>query len=102
MKGLSKKEVEIVSWLEFNKKYFFATAYIARFSRDKTQRYNIIKNLLKKRRIAKLNREKYYLVPIKAKSGSWSEHPFIIADESCDGAGYFIGGWSAAKYWKLT
>ena len=76
MKGLSKKEVEIVSWLEFNKKYFFATADIARFSRDKTQRYNIIKNLLKKRRIAKLNREKYYLVPIKAKSGLGKEDSF--------------------------
>lgn len=102
MKGLSKKEMEIVSWLEFNKRYFFSSADIDRFSKNKTQRYNIIKNLLKKGRIVKLNRKKYYLVPIKAKSGSWSEHPFIMADEICDGKDYFIGGWSAANYWKHT
>lgn len=102
MKGLSKKEIEIVSWLEFNKRYFFSSADIDRFSKNKTQRYNIIKNLLKKGRIVKLNRKKYYLVPIKAKSGSWTEYPFIVADEICDGKDYFIGGWSAANYWKLT
>lgn len=102
MEGLSRKEIEIISSLEFNKKYFFSSAYIDKFSRNKTHRYNIIKNLLKKGRIVKLNKEKYYLVPIKAKSGSWSEYPFIVADEMFNSTDYFIGGWSAANYWKLT
>ena len=102
MKGLSKKEIQIAAWLEFDKRYFFSSADIDRFSKNKTQRYNIIKNLIKKERIVKLNRTKYYLIPIKAKSGSWAEHPFIIADESCNGKDYFIGGWAAANYWKLT
>jgi len=102
MEGLSKKEIEIISWLEFYKKYFFFSADVEKFTKNKAQRYNIIKNLLKKKRIVKLNRTKYYLIPIKAKSGSWTEHPFILADEVCDGEGYFIGGWSAANYWRLT
>lgn len=102
MKGLSKKEIEIVSWLEFYERYFFTSEEIDRFTENKTQRYNIIKNLVKKGRVIKLNRNKYYLVPIKAKSGSWSEHSFIIADEMMDGKDYFIGGWSAANYWRLT
>lgn len=102
MKGLSKKEIEIISWLEFHKKYFFSSRDIEKFSKNKTQRYNIIKNLLKKKRIIKLNKTKYYLIPIKAKSGSWSEHPFIIVDEASNGKDYLIGGWSAAHYWKLT
>lgn len=102
MEGLSKKEIEIISWLEFHKKYFFSSDDIEKFSENKTQRYNIIKNLLKKKRIVKLNRMKYYLIPIKAKSGSWTEHPFIIADEACNGRNYFIAGWSAANYWRLT
>lgn len=102
MKGLSKKEIEIISSLEFDKKYFFLSEEVDKFSESKTQRYNIIKNLLKKGRIVKLNRRKYYLVPIKAKSGSWSEYPFMVADEIFNGEGYFIGGWSAANYWKLT
>lgn len=102
MEGLSKKEMEIVAWLEFHEEYFFTSPDIERFSKNKTQRYNIIKNLLKKKRIVKLNRTKYYLIPIKAKSGSWTVHPFIITDEACNSNEYFIGGWAAANYWKLT
>lgn len=70
--------------------------------KNKTQRYNIIKNLVKKKRIFRLNKTKYYLVPIKAKSGKWSENPFIIVDEMCNSKDYFIGGWAAANYWRLT
>ena len=102
IKGLSKREIEIIANLEFDKKYFFTSKDIDKFSKNKAQRYNIIKNLLKKKRIVKLNRKKYYLIPIKAKSGSWAEYPFIIADEMCNGKDYFIGGWAAANYWRLT
>ena len=102
MEGLSKKEIEIISWLEFHKKYFFSSDDADNFSKNKTQRYNLIKNMIKKNRIAKLNKTKYYLIPIKAKSGSWTEHPFILADEACNGNNYLIGGWAAANYWKIT
>jgi len=102
MDGLSKKEIEIISWLEFYKKYFFTSADVDKFTSDKTQRYNIIKNLLKKKRIIKLNKTKYYLIPIKAKSGSWSEDTFILTDEIMNGTDYQIAGWAAANYWRLT
>lgn len=102
IKGLSKKETEIIAWLEFYQKYFFTIEDIQRFFKGKWQRYNTIKNLLKKKRIIKLNKQKYYLIPIKAKSGGWSEHSFILADEIMNGKDYFIGGWSAANYWDLT
>lgn len=102
MKGISKKEIEIISWLEFHGKYFFIVSEIERFAKNRTQRYNVIKNLIKKGRIVRLNRTKYYLVPIKAKSGKWSENPFVIADEVCNGRDYFIGSWAAANYWRLT
>ncbi len=102
MEGLSRKEMEIVSWLEFYDKYFFSSPEIDRFTKSKTQRYNIIKHLLQKKRIVKLNKDRYYLITTKAKSGSWTEHPFIIADEACGGKDYCIGGWAAANYWHLT
>ncbi|MFH1916785.1 MAG: hypothetical protein ABIJ21_05965 [Nanoarchaeota archaeon] len=94
--------MEIVSPLEFQKKYFFTSDDVDTFAKNKTQRYNIIKNLLKKKRIVKLNRTKYYLVPVMAKSNMWSEDSFILADELFNGEGYFISGWAAANYWKLT
>ena len=102
IKGLSKREVKIISMLEFAKKYFFTSKDIDKYTKNKTQRYNIIKNLLGKKRIIKVNRSKYYLIPIKAKSGSWVEHPYVIIDEICNGVDYFIGGWGAASYWRLT
>ena len=102
MEGLSKKEIEIVSWLEFYKKYFFTAEDIDKFLKNKTQRYNTIKNLIKKKRIIKINRTKYYLVPIKARYGKWTDNPLIVVDEICNGKDYFIGGWYAAYYWKLT
>lgn len=102
MKPLSKKEVEIISTVEFHKKYFFTAEDIDRFAKDRTQRYNIIKNLKRKGRIVKINRSKYYLIPIRAKGGYWSEHPFILVDEMMDSRDYFIGGWAAAHYWGLT
>ena len=77
IKGLSQREVEIVSWLEFYQKYFFTIKDIGQFIKNKQQKYNIIKNLLKKKRIVKINNSKYYLVPMKAKSGGWAEDPFF-------------------------
>lgn len=102
IKPLSQKEVEIIAWLEFYQKYFFTIKNIEQFFKDKLQRYNSIKSLLKKKRIVKLNKEKYYLIPIKARTGGWAEDPFILADEIFNGKDYFIGKWSAANYWKLT
>ena len=102
IKPLSQKEVEIIAWLEFYQKYFFKIKEIEQFFRDKSQRYNTIKSLLKKKRIVKLNKEKYYLIPIKARTGGWAEDPFILADEIFNGKDYFIGGWGAANYWRLT
>lgn len=102
IKGLSKREVEIIAWLEFYKKYFFASKDISQFFKTKNTSYRGIQKLMAKRRIIKLNQNRYYLVPIKAKSGSWSEHPFIIIDEMCNSQGYYINGWASANYWHLT
>lgn len=102
MKGLSKKEIEMVSDLEFRKKYYFTTEDIKKHFDNQKQIANTIYWLRKKGRVVNLNKEKYFLVPIKATSGKWTDHPFIIVDEIMDGKGYYIGGWSAANYWQLT
>jgi len=60
MKGLSKREVKVIAWLEFNNKYFFEISDIKRFFKKKTQIYDFIKRLVRKKRIIKINRNKYY------------------------------------------
>ena len=76
--GLSSKEVSIISWLEFYQKYFFTSKDIAFFFDNKRAIYRIIEKLLRKKRMIKLNKNKYYLIPIKARTGKWSEHEFKI------------------------
>ena len=102
IKGLSSNEVKIIAWLEFYQKYFFTSNDIKHFFSNKSTLYRGIQKLLSKKRIIKLNQKKYYLVPIKAKSGGWAEDDFLIIDEMCNSGEYYIGGWSAANYWRLT
>ncbi|MBU1201895.1 MAG: hypothetical protein KJ583_06330 [Nanoarchaeota archaeon] len=102
MKGLSQKETQIIAELEFSRKYYFTREDIAHhFEKDSSMRHTIHK-LIQKERIISLNKNKYYLVPIKAKTGKWADEAFIIADEVMNGKEYYIGGWAAANYWRLT
>lgn len=102
MKGLSKKEIEVVSDLEFRKKYYFTVEDIRNHFENKKQMINIIYTLRSKGRIMKLSKKKYFLIPIKARTGKWLDNPVIITDEMFDGKDYYIGGWYAANYWKFT
>jgi len=102
MKSLSGMEVKVISFLEFEKKYFFTRNEIKHFFINKPQLTNFIYRLSTKKRIIKLNKTKYYLIPIRAKTGRWSENPFVLADEIMNKEDYYIGGWTAANYWGVT
>lgn len=102
MKGLSGKEIEIISWLELEKKRFFTREDIKKFFRNNHE-ISVYLNILKnKKRILRVNKSKYYLIPIQAYRDQWTEHPYIVIDEMFDGKNYYIGGMSAANYWRLT
>ena len=102
MKGLSKKEIEIISWLELEKKRFFTRKDVKKFFKNEHE-MSIYLNILKnKKRILRINKSKYYLIPIQAYKDQWAEHPYIIIDEMLNGRNYYIGGISAANYWGLT
>lgn len=100
--SLSKLEVKIIAELEFNQNYYFTRDDIKHhFNSESKLRYTIHR-FISKKRIISINKNKYYLIPIKAKYGRWSDDSFIIADEMFNGKDYYIGGWSAANYWGLT
>ena len=100
VKGLSNKEMEVMSYLELEQKRFFTRNDIAQFFRSGNELGVYIHKLKKKNRIVKINKKKYYLIPIQAYKG-WSEHPFIVVDEMFDGRDYYVGGKTAANYWGL-
>jgi len=102
MKGLSEKETKVIAELEFDEKQYFTREDIRHHFENEAALRNTIHRLLAKKRIISLNRSKYYLISIKAKTGKWADDPFILADEIFNGKDYYIGGWSAANYWRLT
>jgi len=101
MKGLSSKEIEVVSFLELNEKSFFTRNDIRKFFKNEDLLKFYIRKLKAKKRIIKINKTKYYLVPVKAYQNKWSENPFIVIDEIFNGKNYFIGGYAAAHYWGI-
>lgn len=101
MEGLSKKEIKMVSYLELNEKFFFTRKDIKHLFKSENELNVYLYRLKKKRRLIKLNKTKYCLIPVKAFKGHWSEHPFIIADETFNSKDYCIAGMAAAHYWGL-
>lgn len=100
-KGLSEKELSFISRLELKQKYFFTRKEIRKYFTSDNEMGVYLHRLKKKGRILKLNQSKYYLIPIKAVKGKWSEHPFILIDEIMNGKEYCIVGQAAKHYWKL-
>src|SRR3989344_5818036 len=100
-KGLSEKELDLISNLELKNQYFFTNQDIKSFFKNDNERKVYIHRLKKKGRIIKLNQKKYFLIPIKAVKGNWSEHPFVLIDEIMNGKNYCIVGKASANYWKL-
>ena len=100
-RGLSEKELRFISKLELEGNYFFTRKKI-RYNFTSANEMNVYLHRLKKKsRIIKLNRSKYFLIPIKAVDSKWSENPFILVDEIMNGKDYCIVGKAAAHYWRL-
>lgn len=102
MTRLSNRAINVISDLEFQEKYYFTKKDIKKHFENKKQIYDFIYNQRKNKRIIKLNKDKYFLVPIKARHRVWTDHPLIVADEIMNDSNYYIGGWYACKYWGLT
>jgi len=100
MKGISSKEIKVISWLELENKRFFTKKDIKKFFKNKNEMNVYVHKLKNKNRIIRINKDKYYLIPIKAYKNRWSEHPFIIIDEIFNGKDYYISGKAAAHYWR--
>ena len=100
-KSISEKELSFISKLELKGRYFFTRRDIQDNFTSDNEMNVYLHRMKKKGRIIKLNKNKYYLVPVRAVGNNWSEHPYILIDEIMDGKEYCIVGKAAAYYWKL-
>ena len=64
MKGLSKKEIEIISWLELEKKRFFTRDDIRKFFKNEHEMSIYINILKNKKRIVRINKSKYNVMNV--------------------------------------
>lgn len=100
-KSISEKELNFISKLELKGKYFFTRDEIKDNFTSINEMNVYLYRLKNKGRVIKLNKTKYFLIPVKAVNSKWSEHPFILVDEIMNGKDYCIVGKAAAYYWKL-
>jgi len=63
--------------------------------------WQIVHRLSRKKRIARVEKGKYVLVPARAGvEGDWSESLFLIIPQLIDK--YYVGFWTAMNYWGMT
>ncbi len=62
---------------------------------------HVLMNLTKKRRLQRIERGKYLLIPERAgQELHWAESPWVIVPHLIDV--YYVGFWTAMNYWDMT
>lgn len=62
---------------------------------------HVLMNLTKKRRLQRIERGKYLLIPERAgQELYWAESPWVIVPHLIDV--YYVGFWTAMNYWDMT
>jgi predicted transcriptional regulator of viral defense system len=63
--------------------------------------WHVLNGLVHKKRIRRIERSRYLLIPAKAGiDGNWSEYPWIILPHLIDI--YYVGFWTAMSFWDMT
>jgi len=89
--ALAEKEVSVFSF-EDAKKILHANNSATR---------HVLMNLTKKRRLQRIERGKYLLIPERAGiEGYWAESPWVIVPHLIDR--YYVGFWTAMNFWDMT
>lgn len=88
---LSAPEIELLTQLEFEGKEIYTRKEIISFCKDKQNAAYLIKKLLEKKRLRKIIKNIYLLVPMKASQGRWMANEYLISKALAREASYYIG-----------
>lgn len=91
IRSFSAAEIELLTRLEFEGKEIYTREKIISFCKTKPKAAYLIKKLLEKKRLRKIIKNIYLLVPMKAPGGQWTGNEYIIAKALARGANYYIG-----------
>ncbi|MFH1247251.1 MAG: type IV toxin-antitoxin system AbiEi family antitoxin [Candidatus Micrarchaeota archaeon] len=98
--SLGGKEVELLSTLEHDGKSVFS--FVDALSILKGTNRQVVRNMLsrlvKKRRVERIKKGLYLLIPFKQKL--WGQHEFAVVPFFAKE--YYVSFWSALRFWNLT
>jgi predicted transcriptional regulator of viral defense system len=101
-KNLSKDELYLISRAEFEKQKLITTEFAQKLFSDKNKASRVLACLRKKGRLIRIEKGKYFLVPIKAPNQQWMPNEFVIADLWMGTIPYYIGYFTMYNYWGFT
>lgn len=91
IKTLSAKEIELLTRLEFEGREIYTRQEIVSFCKGRRKAVYLIKKLLEKKRLKKIIKNIYFLIPMKAPQGQWKGNEYLISKALARGANYYIG-----------
>lgn len=91
IRSFSAAEIGLLTRLEYEGKEIYTREEIISFCKTKPKAAYLIKKLLEKKRLRKVVKNVYLLVPMKAPGGQWAGNEYIIAKALARGANYYIG-----------
>ncbi len=100
--GLSSREIDLLSRLEYEGKEIYTRADITSFCGDKRQANYLIKRLSTKKRLRNIVKNVYLFIPMKAPQGKWAGNEYVIAKALVRGANYYIGYSSVFNSYGFT
>jgi predicted transcriptional regulator of viral defense system len=100
--SLGPNETKLLFGLEKEDKTTFNLDDVTKITGfSQTAAWKVIHRLSRKKRIVRVERGKYLLVPARAGiEGDWSESPFSIIPHIIDE--YYVGFWTAMNHWHMT
>ena len=101
-RNLSKEEVYLISRAEYEKQKLITTAYVRGLYVGRNKASKIIASLLKKKRLIRIEKGKYLIVPIKAPNQQWTPNEFVAAALWMGSTPYYIGYFTMYNYWGFT
>src|SRR3989344_5521409 len=102
MKGLSNKEIGVVSFLELNDRNFFTKDDVKKFFKNNNELKVYINRLKAKKRIIKINKSKYYLVPVKAYQDKWSKNLVGFVEQKAKSHAFKIASKEKVSQWMKS
>ena len=100
--ALSDKEIELLARLEYEGREIYTRNEITSFCKNERMANYLIKKLLEKRRLKKVIKNIYILIPMKAPYGKWTVNEYLVAKALARKADYYIGYASVFNSYGFT